>query len=156
MRLNRTRFIEQPSVRFPRVAVHGKRADADESAQRSVSQRRVEQIARRDDGVHERIGKRLLAPARGQMKDDRHIPGRREAIGAGQQVARDDFDARVATGARVESGEIAGWPRKAAHIEKPNRSSRRLNDNAPSPRNAGTLIAPALPPQSSAIWLTDF
>ena len=43
------------------------------------------------------------------MKGDRDIPGRREAIGAGQQIARDDLDASIATAVRVESGEIAGY-----------------------------------------------
>ena len=81
-RFNRARLVQQSAIRFVSVAVHRKGADAHEPFQGPVLQRRVEKIACRDDRVHEGVGKRFFAAAGGQVKDDRHISGGGDAIGA--------------------------------------------------------------------------
>src|SRR5439155_17904166 len=119
MRFNLTRFIEDLAPRLPRIAVHGEGTDADESPQAPVSARGVEEIARRDHGVHERVRKRLLAPGGRQMKDDGDILGGGEAVGSGQQIARDHLELRTRAARGVELGPVAGRPRKTAHVAEP-------------------------------------
>src|SRR5207249_6925042 len=119
---NRARLIQQPPPRFLRVGINRERTDADEAPQACVPQACFEKVTSRDNRVHERIRKGLLASARGQVKDDRHILGRSRAILAGQKIAFDHFNSRplaAAASKGVDSNYFTGGSRKTAQVAVP-------------------------------------
>src|SRR5207245_3036826 len=131
--VNRARRIQQPPPRFLRVGIDRERTDADESPQACVPQACFEKITRRDNRVHERIGKRLLASARGQVKDDRHILGRSDAILAGQKIAFDHLNSCPAAAASdgFDSSHFTGGPGKTAQVAEPT-IQQILQDSGPN------------------------
>src|SRR5882724_9915753 len=129
--LDRTPFVQQPSPRLARVRIHGERADVDEAPQAAMPQARLQEIAGRDDRVHERIGKGLLAGAGRQVEDHGGILRGRGTILARQEIAPDPLDARSPVDARhgVEPGELARGPGETAQV-----AESTLEQGADEPR----------------------
>ncbi len=82
----------------------------------------LEQVARRDDGVHKCVGKGLLAGPGSQMKDDRHILACSLAIRAGEEIAFEHLDScswRSALDDGFDPRQFAGGPSKTEDVSKP-------------------------------------
>src|SRR5438034_1343471 len=136
--LHRTPFVQQPPPRFRRVRIHGERADVDEAPQAAIPQARLEEIAGRDDRVHERIGKGLLAGSGRQVEDHGGILGRRGTISLRQEIAPDHVDARSAVGARqgFEPGDLARGPGETAQVAESTLEQGADEPRADEPRGA--------------------
>src|SRR5205085_10861016 len=61
VRLNWTRLVQDPAARLIAIRVDGEGADIHEAFERAVAKNRIQEIARRHDGIHERVSKRFLA-----------------------------------------------------------------------------------------------
>src|SRR5438309_3756567 len=115
---DRARLVEGPPPTVGSVRVHGERADKHEAPQTGVLLARLEQIACRHDGVHEGIREGLLAGARGEVIDDRHVLGRGRTILARQEVALEHVDARplAAAAERFDARRVTRGPGKREQV----------------------------------------
>jgi hypothetical protein len=101
-------FVQAP--RLLPIAVNGERADKDKSLQARTPEARLEHVPCANDGVHERIGKRLVASPGGEMKNDGRSVARSLTVLARKQIAFEHVNsspARSIPGERFDSGQIA-------------------------------------------------
>src|SRR5262249_1396820 len=112
------------------VRVDREGANVDESPEASVAQSGVEKIARREDRVHEGVGKRFLPGPRRQVIDHRHIFCRPDPIVARYEISPKQVNAgrMLSADRHVEGLEAIGPSSEAPNVAEA--ATQKIRDNA--------------------------
>src|SRR2546425_4521539 len=126
----RARLVKQPAWGFIPVRKDREGADVHDPLETAVRERRLEQVARRDRGVHESVGKHVGSTRR-EVIDDGHTSRGAHAVLGREEVAHHELDAGgcvMASRGLLEGAYVRGGPHQAPH--KPVSVSQQALDHA--------------------------